>query len=223
MTATLKVLKHKQFWGCAALALLAGCAHQSTRLGPEHDPSNACFAKLVEDPVIQPLIPRIGPFGALSPTIEMRASKDYPTDEEQRMISYWGQKRQACHDAGVAFRSQNAPPFYRSALDWQTASLLGIMAKLYARDINYGQFIAERERIAAETRSMIAAGSAQAQQAESQLRQAQAAEANAAWAAVQATRPTPIVFQPIQVAPPPRAINCTTAPGIGNTVNTICR
>lgn len=213
----------------AAVVVLAGCQttgplnfSQAPRPGPQDDPSMKCIATMVTDPAFKPLESRLGPFGSSppAPTLEMRANKDLATDEERQAISHWGNRRQACHNEGIAFRNQYAPPYVRAAFDWQTSNLLGLMAKLYARDINYGQFIAERDRGAAEFRSMIATGNAQAQQANAA---AQSAEAQRRQALAAQNAQTLQIMQMLNPPrpPAPAPVNCTTTRN-GQFLNTQC-
>lgn len=205
---------------------LAGCnatmPQQAKRPAASDDPSNACFNGLASDSRLRVLVPRIGAINrADQASIDMMASKESPSEQERLALKIWTVARQTCVEMGADFRKAYAPPQYQGIIEAYNAPLMMAIAKLYAGDINYGQFIAERQRLAAESqarwngaRQSERQDSVAAQQAQAAMRAQSAAELNNAMMLMQAAQPRP--------ASPSAPTNCTSRM-IGNTVNTDCR
>lgn len=136
----------------SVLAALTGCNAVSPKQpqpSMADDPTGACLKSLQTDPRIQVLAARLGPFGeALKPTLEMMGSKDTPTEVERSALSTWIAARQDCVERGASFRRTHAPLQYQGIIEDYDAHLAIAAAKLYAGDLTFGQFIAERQRLA---------------------------------------------------------------------------
>lgn len=130
--------------------LLFGCVNQQQTRRPTatDDPSNRCFGVFVGDPRLEPLIPKIGSLSQPDDvTLEMMANKEKPNETEKAALSIWAAARKSCVDLGRSFRAQYAPSGYSNSYETMQAGILSAIAALYAGDITYGQFIAERSRL----------------------------------------------------------------------------
>lgn len=139
----------------ALLALtvaLPGCVQTMPnvqRMTAEHDPSRSCFQGQEIDPRFEALKPRLGAIArADRATIEMLASNDKATNDEKAVLSLWAKSRQECAEMGRLYRERNAPPGWQTAFDAQQNTIIQAIASLYSGNITYGQFVAERQRIA---------------------------------------------------------------------------
>lgn len=185
-----------------------------TASGPQNDPTSACYAELATDQRLAILAPRIGSVGRPDQaSLDMRVSKEYPSDVEKTALKVWYVARQVCQERGEQYRSANAPMYYRIAFDSQQSRFLDLIAKLSAQQITYGDFISLREVLATEARTAINAG---AQQAQSIAAQQQAANAARSAASAQ-------ILQQWQASQPrpQMPINCTTQ-RLGTVINTQC-
>lgn len=219
-------MKH---YAIVAIACLTACAaalaQQQSRPTSRDDPTRSCFSQAENNsPTLDVLKPKLGNlFGRAVPTIEMRANRDKPTDEEKQALSTWAQIRQQCLEMGRAFRAQYSPPGWAVAFDESQSQFLAAIANLYVGDISYGQFVAERERLAiagsakleqADRSNMAAMAQQQAQQRAMEQQQNQA-RTNAAIQLLLQPQPRPAqpMFSP--------SVNCTSR-AVGNTVQTNC-
>jgi hypothetical protein len=206
-----------------ALVALAGCnatMPQQHRPTAADDPSVKCFAEMETDQRFAILRPHIGSMTrANAASLEVLASTARPTDQEKRAISVWGVARQTCAAMGDSFRAQYAPPGWKLAVDDGQQQVLGLMARLYAGEITYGEFARGRQAIASEIGQRMQEAdqrntAALAQQAAARSAQAANNAANTALI-MQMLRPqpAPMLVQPQQV--------CRTR-RIGNQLETVC-
>lgn len=168
-----------------ACIILAGCVatmpQQAARPTAADDPSNKCFQALGSDQRFAPLTPHLGDISKVDQaSIEMLASTAKPTEQEKKALSVWGVARQTCADMGRSFRAEYAPPGWATAFDAQQNALIRTIASLYAGNITYGQFIAERQRLASSTRARLDEVNGQDRAARTQQAQQEAARADAA-------------------------------------------
>jgi hypothetical protein len=145
-----------------AAAGLVGCAHQQqqqqTRPTARDDPSNGCFAELAFDARFVPLREKMAiNLHPSKPTLDMLADRSYVTDEEKRLIGVWQVARDACTDRGESFRAAYAPPEYRANIATGQVRLNNLTAKLYAREITFGEFNRARSENAADMQARGAA------------------------------------------------------------------
>jgi hypothetical protein len=204
-------------------ACAGALAQQQNRPTSQSDPTNSCLAQSENSPALAILKPKVGKlFGRADPTIEMRANRDKPTDEEKQALSAWGKVRQQCLEMGRAYRAQYAPPGWVAAVEDGQSQLWQAIASLYVGDITFGQFVAERDRIGiAAVAGMEQADRAdmatRAQQAQQRAKDAQQSEARANAAIQMLLQPPPQAVRPMQTP----SVNCTSR-AVGNTVQTNC-
>lgn len=199
-----------------ASIILAACqATAPQQKTAADDPSLPCFQSIEHNPNVQVLKPKIGSF--LNPeaaTLDMRAESSTPTAEEKTAIRAWAELRNTCRSIGVDFRNKYAPPLYTANLDNALSKFMVNLSKLYAGQMNYGQFVNERIMLANEARVK----QAQAREQDQQARAAQQAQASAemsnALMLLQLSQP-----RPAPVAP---QVSCQSR-NVGGTVYTDCR
>lgn len=201
-----------------AVCLLAGCVatmpQQSARPTSRDDPSNSCFVGLESDARLQILISKIGAIGKPDrASIEMMASKDFPTEAEKVALSTWGLERRRCSDLGSNFRATYAPPGWTEIHNWQQSSVLQAIAGLYGGSLTYGQFIAERERIAQESIKQFKESNSRNMAARAQQAQQNQERTAAAIQMLMLAQPRPAPMTP--------SIECTSRV-FGNIVRTNC-
>lgn len=130
---------------CGSAAVLSGCIatmpQQAARPTSADDPSDSCYEWLNKRDSWAPLKPKIA-IGVPSDRLplEMLADKSTPSDSELKLISQFKTERDTCEQVGVSFRSQYAPAEFRINRASEMAALNSLFAKLYAREITYGEF-----------------------------------------------------------------------------------
>ncbi len=202
----------------AAVLALTGC-NATTNQAAITDPSTACFAGLASDTRFQPLIPHIGAIDkADQASIDMLTSKAMPTEPERVALKVWAVARNTCMDMGAETRKVHQPPHFQGLMEsYNTALVLGI-ARLYAGEINYGQFVTERQRLASEASRAWAVArtnfNAERRQAQAAQQAQAAADMTNAMILLQASQP-----RPAPMAPP---VSCASR-NVGGTVYTDCR
>lgn len=205
----------------AATALLSACnatmPQQQARPTAADDPSGMCFRAIPDNPGVAVLKGKIPLDDPRKATIEMLSSTDRPTDEERRALSLWAERRAACTDSGRSFRAKYAPPGWSMAMEEGQMAATQAIASLYSGATTFGQFNAERSRIALQTQAKLEAASRNAQQAAAQDRRA--AEQAAAVHQMQTLQ----ILQAMQPPPLPVApmVNCTSI-RTGIATNTSC-
>lgn len=198
-----------------ALALAACQATAPQQKTAADDPSLPCFQSIEHNPSVQILKPKIGSF--LNPeaaTLDMRADSSTPTAEEKTAIRAWAELRNTCRSIGADFRNKYAPPLYTANLDNALSKFMVNLSKLYAGQMNYGQFVNERIMLANEAKVK----QAQAREQDQQARAAQQAQASAemsnALMLLQLSQPRPAPIAP--------QVSCQSR-NVGGTVYTDCR
>lgn len=143
-------------------ALLSGCVtpggqQQAHRPTAADDPSQSCFLNLTMDKRFDAIRYKVAiREKATQAPLEMLADKTYPTDEERRTLNVWKIARDVCADSGASYRAQYAPADYRASIDAGFIRFNGLIARLYARDITYGEFNRARAENAAISNQEIA-------------------------------------------------------------------
>jgi len=209
-----------------AVVVLTGCAAR----GPVNfgaaprleDPTTTCNQANANDARFAPLRARTGT-GSGGPTLAMRTSKDTPTDEEKQALSVWSVAYQTCVERGRDFRAVYVQPTQAAWIEAHHSRTIALVAKLYSGEIPWGTYLDQRDALERETALGLATASQASAQAAAAQASADAARGMALMQAIQASRPPPVTYQPVPVAPMPRTITCTTSQGLGNTVNTTCR
>lgn len=97
--------------------------------------------------------------------LEMMADKSYPSEEERRALSVWKIARDSCMDRGESFRQAYAPPAYRASVTSNVTRVHELTAKLYAGEMNYGEFNRARAGNAAASQEQLATISQQEREA----------------------------------------------------------
>lgn len=165
-----------------ALLPLAGCVTAPQSRGPSpqeitaNDPSTACMREASRDARLAVLLPKIGSLqNAGQAPISMMTSKELPTRDEKEALEVWGGSRQTCLQTGASYRAKNMPVPVAMAMEAGQERLILLTARLWAGDINYGQFNQERISIRDGVRSNYAAfdkGQAQARAQDEERRDA---------------------------------------------------
>lgn len=130
-----------------ALLPLVGCVtpggghQQAKKPTADDDPSQPCFESIAYDKRFVSLRDKIAI--NLRPNqlpLEMLSNAAFPTEDEKQTLGVWVVARQACMDAGEAFRARYAPPEYRANMASNVNRVKLLAAKLYAKQITYGEF-----------------------------------------------------------------------------------
>ena len=105
------------------------------------------------DPRISLLTAKVGSLKeAGEATLPMLASTATPTPEEKTALEYWGSERQRCLGLGKVYRAHNLPASVVSTFEAGQKNLVFLTARLYAGEINYGQFNTQRQELAGAMR-----------------------------------------------------------------------
>jgi hypothetical protein len=134
---------HSMTRGTAALACALALATTAARVTPP-DPSAACVRALAQDPELQPLAPKtplafpVPRQGALPPAMLVDTRK--VSDDDKPLVSAWTAKLAHCFALGRAFRAQMLTPESQAILNSQQSELEGLLTKLYAGELSYGDF-----------------------------------------------------------------------------------
>lgn len=143
---------------CASAAVLSGCVatmpQQAVRPTANDDPSVSCYDWLNKRDTWAPLRSKIAVgVPADRVPLEMLADKSGPTEPELKLISQFKAERDTCEEVGVSFRSQYASTEFRINRASDMAALNSLFAKLYAREITYGEFNRLRSEVTTNART----------------------------------------------------------------------
>jgi hypothetical protein len=203
----------------AALAL-TGCnaTMQQARRGPADDPTRHCFDRMDSDQRLAVLAPKVGSVSRGGrATVEMLASTAKADEEDKKAISAWGQARQSCVAEGRAFRAQNAPPGWVPAFEAGQTEFLGLMARLYAGELTYGEFNRQRLDLGAKNDAALLNAADRAAAAAQQEQLNQQASTLQTMQIMQMLQPQPVIAPPM-LRPP---VNCVSR-RVGSQVYTDC-
>jgi hypothetical protein len=149
----------------------------------------------------------------------MLTDRSMASEDEKAAISLWAKERVECADVGRQFRATYAPPRYATAYDDGQMRITQAIASLYAGQFTYGQFNAERQRLAAQFQSSLVEAQLSAQR-ENQDREA--ARRNAALQQLQTIQLLQAMQPKPTSLPVTPAVNCTSTRA-GNVIDTTCR
>jgi len=89
-------------------------------------------------------------------SLEMMADKSRPTKEELQLLSDYKADRDECVVRGESFRANFAPPGYVAQFNANIARVNELLARLYAGEMNYGEFNRARAGNVADNQSKMA-------------------------------------------------------------------
>ena len=117
------------------------------------DPTAECLVASNRDPRLLVLESKIGSLRAAGQaSVVMLSSKELPTPAEKSALEFWGNERQRCLGQGAAYRTTYLPAAVVSTFEIGQRDLLLLTAKLYAGDLNFGQFNVQRQELATSHR-----------------------------------------------------------------------
>lgn len=157
-----------------ALLSLAGCAVPQQRQAPpryvsSEDPTQQCMDRLRTDVfLVQTLGPKTGFGSNTPPSLELRADKSTPSQEEKQALSMYAAARQQCKMVGESYRRSTVPPVIAAAMDAGWNGIDNLLAKLYAGDITFGQYNQMRVENGAQANDKIRSAAAVLDQAQAQ-------------------------------------------------------
>ena len=116
-------------------------------------PTSACLHALTGDARFASIATKLALAQASDATPAMRLDPDLPTLSEQRAVAAWMQARQACFDAGAAFRRDHVPQPLNAIEAAGEDRLAAAAADLQRGRLTYGAFNLQRAAIADEAAS----------------------------------------------------------------------
>ncbi|WP_198969757.1 hypothetical protein [Xylophilus sp. ASV27] len=148
-------MKHLALSALAAAALLSGCVTTPPPSAPQTvadllnaDPTAECLAAANRDPRLTVLESKVGSLrSAGQASLPMLGSKQMPSPQEKTALDIWGSERQRCLPLGQNYRASKFPPALASAFELNQRELVFLTTRLYAGDINYGQFNMRRQEL----------------------------------------------------------------------------
>lgn len=217
-----------------AIAILALLALPAFGQQFGDDPSARCFDALDLEAELQPLRGKVGSLSRpTSAGIDVLTDRARASEAERPMIREWAKLRQNCFDRGTEYRARSAPPGYQEQMTNANTLLTALIARLYLGELSYGEFAAERARLAADnTARLTAIFNAAARAAQDHDRHAQevmraAHEANVrdrAEREARLARDNASTLQILQMLQPkPKVGVICDSYRVGNRVETICR
>lgn len=120
-------------------------------------PTTACLDLLTKDARFAAIGTRLALAQARDATPAMLRDPDMPTLPEQRAVAAWMQARQACFDAGAAFRRDHVPQPLIVIEAAGESRLAGAAGDLQRGRLSYGAFNLQRAAIADEAASRFVA------------------------------------------------------------------